>query len=161
MTPKETFDSNGYNPNSGLQVRDWYGVGCVFFPRGVLVDTEPVFGMRVLEVIDIASHFVIHHKPIPHRPNALRAQEVIDFLTETIAAHGPPRLGIVISHSAWLSSTELEFDEDTAVQGSYLQKAEIDFPPMSYDDKMKIEYWIKSHGVRCEFNADNISDPAA
>ena len=56
------------------------------------------------------------------------------------------------------SSTEMLLDEDTAPQGQFLQAEDIEFGPMPYSVKQAIEAWVTSLGVRCEFNADNISN---
>jgi len=158
MSPKEAFDSGGFNPNNGLRVKQWYGVGCTFIPRRVRFEDEIFFGFRVLGCMDIASHYSMHHKPLPRQPAPLQAAEIIDFLSEVIDQHGPPLDGVVISHSAWLSSTEMLLDEDTAPQGEFLQAEEIEFGPMPDSVKQAVVAWVTSLGVKCEFNADNISN---
>src|ERR1700731_686925 len=120
MTPKRAFESGGFNPNNGLRVKQWYAVGCTFIPRRVRFETEILFGFRHLACMDVASHYTMHHKPLPRQPDPLKATDVIGFLSEVVQQHGRPSEGIVISHSAWLSSTEMLLDEDTAPQGQFL-----------------------------------------
>jgi hypothetical protein len=158
MTPKRAFESGGFNPNNGLHVKQWYGVGCTFVPQRVRFEGEILFGFRLLACMDVASHYTMHHKPLPRPPDPLKAVDVIEFLSEAVQQYGPPHDGIVVSHSAWLSSTEMLLDEDTAPQGQFLQREEIEFGPMEHGDKQAIETWVQSLGVRCEFNADNISN---
>ncbi|HEY3897352.1 MAG TPA: hypothetical protein VGM54_02000 [Chthoniobacter sp.] len=158
MTPKRAFDSGGQNPNSSLWVRDWYGVGCTFVPNRVRHQGVILFGFRILGCMDMASHYSMYQHFIPQPPDALRATDVIQCLEDTIARHGPPRIGVAISHSVWLSSAELLLDEDTRPQGKFLHDNEIEFGPMSYQEKVKIEAWASKFDIHCEFDADNISN---
>jgi hypothetical protein len=131
-------------------------VGCDFFSEPVQYNDQVIFGLRILAIVDIASHFFMHKMMNPTPPAALKSHEVIAFLKETIEQYGVPRRGVVVNHSAWLSSTELALDEDTAPRGEFLQKYDIQFGPMAVEDEERIHGWITSLGIRCEFDADNI-----
>jgi hypothetical protein len=159
VTPKKAFDSGGFNPNNGLFVKDWYGVGCVFVPQRVRHENEILFGFRMLACTDMASHFDMHRISISKAPAPVMSAEIRLLLEETIERHGKPHHGIAISHSVWQSSLEMFLDEDTEPQGRFLKENEIEFGPMRDDEQQKIRQWIEGIGVRCEFNADNISTP--
>ena len=131
-------------------------MGCVFCPQPVQKEDEILIGFRMLSIVDIASGYIMHFDHLPCAPSAVDSATVIKLLSDAIKIHGAPRQGIVISHSVWLSSTELALDEDTATQGEFLQRYDIQFGPMTHEDKVRIRDWILSLGVRCEFNADNI-----
>jgi hypothetical protein len=156
MSPKEAFESRGRNPSTGLWVKDWYVIGCVFSSQPVLYQGSLLVGFRTLVCTDAASFFLMHRAPIPAPPDRLTADQVIAFLSDVVSRHGLPRLGVAISHSAWLSSTELAIDPDTAPQGEFLATGGIRFPPMAAEDCDAIRARVTALGVACEFDADNI-----
>jgi len=156
MSPKEAFESRGRNPKTGLWVKDWYCMGCVFSPQPVLSQGRLLVGFRTLVCTDAASYFLMHWSPIRGGRDRLTADQVIGFFSGVLDKHGPPRLGVVVSHSAWLSSTELAIDPDTAPQGEFLAASGISFPPMAAVDCDAIRAWADALGIAREFDADNI-----
>lgn len=156
MTPESAFRSGGQNPESGVWVKDWYALGCVFAQSPVMHEDEVLFGFRVLACTDVASEYMMHFTMLPRQPDPVRAEDVIQCLGECISKHGAPRVGVVISHGVWLSSAELLLDEDTAPRGEFLRDHEIEFGPMAYEEKQAIEEWARKQGFRCEFSGDNI-----
>lgn len=156
MSPAEAFNSGGRNPQLGVWVRDWYALVCTFLPTPVRHEEGILVGMRVLACLDMASRYAMHHHLVSRKPDVLRADDVIQFLTVTIAEYGLPKIGIIVSHSTWQSSTAMLLDEDTAVQGEFLRDNDIEFGPMSHEDIVAIKYWAAERGILCEFNANNV-----
>ena len=160
MTPESAFRSKGRNPKTGVWVRDWYALGCVFAQDHVMYEGEALFGIRILACSDVASQYMMHFIMLPRQPDAVRAEDIIKCFGECISKHGPPRMGVIVSHSVWQSSAEMLLDEDTAPQGEFLKDHEIEFGPMAYEEKQAVENWAREQGFHCEFNGDNINDYA-
>ncbi len=157
MTPAEAFASKGKNPNNGLSVHDWYALGCVFFPQTILIGDKPIIGLRQISVLDMASFYTMHFKLIPCEPTTATADDVIGLLKETFDRCQKPRCGVVVGPSVWYSSQELLFDEDTAPRCQNFENWGIEFAPMTQRHKDEILTWCKTQGVRCLFNADQVS----
>jgi hypothetical protein len=158
MTPEKAFRSGGRNPHNGLCVRDWYALGCNFAPMRVMHEGTVLFGFRILICTDMASRYMMHTHFLLGVPDAVRVADLIQCFADVNSKYGPPRVGVVISHSVWYSSAEMIFDEDTAPQGEFLRNNEIEFGPMSHIDKIGIQSWASGLGIHCEFNADNVAD---
>lgn len=156
MTPERAFHSRGFNPKMNLWVHDWHAMGTIFMEAHIIHEGRIITGMRGLTMMDMASHFNMHWKLVERPPDAATANDVITLLDETFSKYQQPKMGVVISNSVWYSSFELLADEDTAPRGKALKDMEIDFGPMSWDDKKKISDWVTAKGIRCEFNADDI-----
>ena len=156
MTPQEAFQSKGFNPKMGLWANDWYAAGSTFVEANIIHEGNIITGMRVLTVLDVASHYHMHFKMIESAPDAARADDVICLLNETFTKYQRPQVGVVISNSVWYSSLELLNDEDTTDRGEFLRDIGAEFGPMSWDGKKKLSDWATAQGLRCEFNGDNI-----
>jgi hypothetical protein len=160
MTPKDAFNSGGQNPNTGMRVKDWYLMGCIFAGTAVEYQGQVLVRTRIASVIDVASHYTMAFTPIPKPPTAMNSEEVVGLLTTVLKQHGPPRCGIVISHSCWLSSADMLKDADIAPRLKTLKTEGIQFGPMEQADRDRVETWVKSMvGVRCEFDPDNMDRP--
>lgn len=101
---------------------------------------------------------MMHCDHIPEDPTPLSFEQIVHLLEGNFAKYQRSKVGIVISHSAWLSSHELYLDEDTAPQGEFLHRNGIEFGPMTQENKEKIYRWGNSLGLAVEFNADNINN---
>jgi hypothetical protein len=160
MTPKDAFNSGGQNPNSEIWVKDWYLMGCIFSATPVQHQGEVLIGMRIASVIDVASYYTMGYIAIPKPPTAMNYDDVIGLLTTVLKQHGPPKCGIVISHSCWLSSSAMLKDADIAPRIETLKNKGIKFGPMKDDDKKRIIRWVEvEDGLRCEFDPENMGQP--
>jgi hypothetical protein len=155
MTPEKAYATKGRNPNTGYWVNDWHVYGSLFFPQGVLHEGEPIFGMRHISSMDFASGFHMGFDVIPTPPDKLSAGTVIKFLDRIADERGLPRIGIVISHSCWLSSEEFS-DPDTADRGDVILQYGIKFEGMNPEDKALIVDWGVERGIHVIFDGDLI-----
>ena len=156
MTPEQAFKSGGRNPNSGLWVREWFAFGSVFTPNPIMHEGEVLLGIRQVTALDVASGYFMGFDMLPEAPDTLRATRLIPFMERIFDDFGVPSKGCVVSHSCWLSSLELELDEDTAEQGEFLEKCGIQFGPMPDLDKTEISAWGDSRGIKILYDGDQI-----
>jgi hypothetical protein len=158
MTPRERFQLGGQNPETGIWVREWYGIGSVFTPQRVLYQGTEIFGLRQLIATDLACQFILGFEALPKFPDAVDASELIPLLNKITEDHGPPTKGYIISHSCWLSSTELAVDEDTAVQGEFLELNGIHFGPMTEITKSRLDKWADERSAILIYDGNRIGD---
>lgn len=156
MTPEQAFKSGGQHPITGWRVRDWYGFVSVFTQARVMNEGAEIIGLRQVVAKDMASGYVMAFDALPEQPGTLRCSRLIPFIDRVCGERGQPIKGIVISHSCWFSSLELEIDEDTAEQGEFLREFGIEFAPMPDTDKEEIRAWGAAMGLAVLFDADQI-----
>ena len=106
----------------------------------------------------MASFHVLHSLILQQEPQSVSSGQVTALLEQVFEIHQRPRKGVIVGHTVWLSSHELLLDEDTSVQGDFLERNGVCFGPMKYEEKMKITEWAKRLGLAIEFNADNINN---
>lgn len=154
-SPKEVFDSGGFNPRLGIGVRDWYAIGCEFIPP-MQHEGQIITCARALVCADAASTYFMDHEIIPHSPAPVIASELITLIDRVFNKYGPPKTGVIISQSAWVSSAEMISDKDLCTRGEKLAQNDISFSEMSLLEKGRIAIWIEQHQLRCEFDANNV-----
>lgn len=158
MTPEKAFKKGLCNPDTGMCARDWFAIGCLFSPQGVVDGDGQVFmGYRVVTAIDAATTYFMHMQTMVRDPEPLTAGELIEFFEALLKKFGRPRKGLVVSHSCWLSSLELAMDDDTAEQGEFLQAIGHSFGPMADREKGDLTKWATDRGLELLFDGDQIS----
>ena len=129
-------------------------------PEPYSQDGKEGFGFRIVIGVDEATNFILSMHPFHKPPSVLNYAELVPIMDDVIERFGVPNKGFVISHSSWLSSTELVIDEDTSEQGEFLEEIGASFGPMTDSDKDAFRKWADSHGVLMLFDADQIPDYA-
>ena len=157
MTNQEFFESEGRDPDSGFFVYDWYAMGCTFFDQPVHKDGELLLGVRSLATIDLASYYIMHATHQAKSASPVTSQEIIDHFTALFAKHRPPRIGIVISHSVWVSSQTFFTDPDLISRSDVIEDLELSFSEMDDTDKLRILDWASGLEIRCEFDGNKVS----
>ena len=104
----------------------------------------------------MACDFILGFEPLPKDPDTLDLSDLVPFLDKITNDHGEPTKGYILSHSSWLSSTELAVDEDTAEQGEFLEQFGISFGPMPDSDKDRLLKWASERDRIFIFDADQI-----
>lgn len=158
MSPTERFRLGGRNPETGILIRDWFGIGSVFTPQRVMYEGTELIGLRQLVASDLGCQFVLGVEMLPKIPTAVDATELIPFLDKITKDHGPPNKGYIISHSCWLSSTELAVDESTADQGEFLEVCGIHFDPMSEATMERLNEWASARSTILIYDGDKIGE---
>jgi len=156
MTSEEVYATKGKNPNTGIWVNEWHCYGSAFMPQKVKVKEELIQGMRTIGVSDLASGFFMDFEAIPEKPNSIESSQIISLIERVNQKYGKPTKGIVISHSCWLSSSELANDKDTRDQGEFLDSIEVNFEAMSPSTKDEILAWGVTNDLTIIFDADEI-----
>jgi hypothetical protein len=141
---------------------DWFAIGCVFSGPFWFDDktsgTEcsqkygANVGVQTLVVMDVGSDKFLHGEPIPKVPDYLTADEVCGVLGKVFQTTGMPRIGVVIGSSVCQSSHELLLNEETRPRGEWLQKLEIEIPPMPALEKDQIRLRLTSLGLQVSFD---------
>ena len=130
----------------------------MFLPQAYSHDGEEGFGFRMVVGVDEATNFILSMHPFYFPPAVLNYAELVPIMDDVVHRFGLPTKGFIISHSCWLSSTELVIDEDTNEQGEFLEGIGATFGPMSDTDKDRFRAWADSMGVLMLFDADQISN---
>jgi len=133
LTPLQAFQQGARNHNLGIFPRDWYALSCGLSPERVAHDGSDYFGFRMLNFFDLSSGSHLHLGLVLRDPEPLKASDLIPFFEELLAQHGPPKYGLVISHSAHLSTFDLFIDKDTCALGAFLFEHGIKFDAMPQD----------------------------
>jgi len=154
-TPKEFFERGGLNPEMGVAVHDWYAVGSAFLPP-VQDKGNLILAARNLICTDMASFFTMDFEVLPRHGASTTAADLVPLLTRVFKQFGRPHVGVVLSHSVWVSSAVMATDPDLKDRGEVLAHCGVSFPEMSLAEKDRIFKWIVAQGLKCEFDADNI-----
>jgi len=149
------------NPPTKVRVGDWFAVGQVFSkpywfdnPHGSDNCAKKYgvsVGVQVLSVMDVASAYVLTAEPLARTPSALNAEDVLGIMLRVMEKQGMPRVGWVVSESAWQSSFDLLASDETGDRGKYLFELDIKFGPMAEADKQKIRSRVSAIGLKCAF----------
>jgi len=147
-------------------VRDWFALGQIFMGPFYFDDPnsgDPLavrygvnIGVQALAASDVVSQYILHARPIAKAPSPLTAQEMLTFLNEVFEKHGLPRIGIFLGPSIWMSSEEMLLDDVLAQRGDLLRRLDIDIGPMQNRDKDMFVASMTEHGLKVEFDEDNL-----
>ena len=154
-TPKEFFEQGSHNPELGVSSRDWYAIGSAFLPP-IEHEGHTIVCARNLLCTDVASFFAMGFEIVPRSPEPTKASDIIPLLERVFREHGMPKQGVVISHSAWVSSYEMIADPDLSDRGETLSDFNVSFGEMTILEKEKITNWIEQRGIKCEFDGNKI-----
>ncbi|WP_372795969.1 hypothetical protein [Pontiella sp.] len=124
-------------------VGDWFAIGSVFSPLGILHKGINITGMRSLLCIDTGSHYIMSHSELPKKPTTLTSGDILPFVADVMVNIGVPRCGFIFLKSSFLSSAELASDPETQEQGKFLKDIGCSFDAMLQDDKNEIAHRIQ------------------
>lgn len=157
MTPEEHFKTLELDPDTGVYPRDWFAFGTVFQPKPIAYNEGTIIhGMRTLTAMDVASRFMLGFELIEKKPGIVYASRLIPFINRMFSEFSKPQKGVVVSHSCWLSSSQLAADPDTRGQSHCLQEAGVRFEAMPEREKEKLRDWANEAGIDLLFSGDEI-----
>jgi hypothetical protein len=150
-----------------IQIGDWFALGQLFYgpfhfddPKSGTPCAQKFgvnIGVQVLAAMDVVSQYALHGRPVEKTPSPFTAAEILAFLREVFDRHGLPRVGVLLSQSAWQSSAEMLLDDQVAQRAGFLRELDIDFGPMDIREKDKIVASLRELGLRVEFDEDRMS----
>lgn len=153
-----------------IKARDWYAVGTVF---GIFRFDNPggddqiarawgeSLSCQTLFGVDVATGHAFRPIPVKQTPGYYPAETVIDYLRGLFRQHGKPRVGVVISDSAYKSLANLLADGEIRDRVAFLEGCEMDFPGMPLEEAEKIERWLAEQGLRTEWEEARLYEGCA
>jgi hypothetical protein len=137
--------------------RRWFAIGGLFAPYQLpAADGKPAAGCQTIAIMDVESQYFMEHWSAPRPPAAFSAAEIIAFVDRVFAKHGKPKIGLLISPSAWRSTHALFDDVATRERVAGVWEFGMTWPEMDAGERSKISSHLQALGLSLAWDEDDI-----